>query len=255
MTISEYDIIKRLTGKDGGIVVPVHLAGREFNNVEEAGTAFASHLEEQRTHIWSAATVIAAADCQAIGANKDEASIRKITADSLRHFAGLFGDRDIETIRRWLKIGLVFPETTADGEIVRDMSRPVNLYLSALGAMAYDDDPVMWVVRAIDNDWPVHELTQRIKAAHIDGPLRIVSVRNLFDYTIPAPQNGGVSVGTIIEQLAEIVYAAFHSPYMTADGEVEEIIVKVAVKRSKRNGVSTTTEAAATAAQAVPEGA
>jgi len=263
MTISEHDIIKWMT-VGGRVQVPPHLAALEFNSVEEAGSEFATHLESQREAIWHMADVIAAGTLQAVLAcDGDSASVRRATADSLRHFAGLYGDRDIETIRRYLKIGLVYPET-ANGDLVRVTTKPINLYLSALGALAYDDDPVQWVTRAIDNDWSVSELTQRIRAAHSDGPVQIVTMRNLYDYTLPGdgvipvayitpPVAAAIeaavrrpaqippldadayTAAAIATQVIESIYLALKNPGAKSNGKIESFDVKVVARYSKPN--------------------
>ncbi len=184
MTVSEYTIIDRATDANGRVIIPPHLA-LEFTSDDEADAALIDRAASRRIIAWQESDIIAGRILLALN-RCSTATDRRSTMDAkLRHYAHLFGDIHRETARKRFKCGYWFPPTTADGQLVRVPDKPITLYENALVALRYDDDPVAWVLWAIDNDIPAHKVRQYIEAAHSEGPAVITTRPLLFDGSLP----------------------------------------------------------------------
>lgn len=185
MTISEYAVIDRITNTEGRVVIPPHLA-LEFNSDDEADAALIERAGDRRQIMWQEADIIASRVLYALTLCDSGADRRRVTADRLRHYAYLFGDIHPETARKRLNCGVIYPPQTAAGEVVRAIDKPITLYENALVALRYDDDPVRWVLYALEHDIPAHKIRQYIEAEHSEGPAYITTYPTLFSQSIPS---------------------------------------------------------------------
>lgn len=222
MPVSLEQVLDSMRNEMGRVIIPPHLASREYDSLEEAVSDGVSYMEQMRRSAWNSGDVIASQYLPL-----EEETRRKVSqglmppqervdalAGMVRHFASQYGV-DAETIRRWLKIAVIFPEEVdgEDGpEALRVYSVAINVYLTALEALRYEADRasvIQWALDAVDNDWTAFRLRQEIKTrydAENRGP--VLKVREFFNHELPGDMDKEDAIDVVVKALLTAYAAA-----------------------------------------------
>jgi len=231
MAITVEAIIDSLRDGQGRVVIPPHLARREYDNLEQAVSEGVSYMEGLRQSTWQCGDVIAAAYLQTEVLLADAPATERATALAalVRHFASQYGV-DPETVRRWLKVATIFPETHIgpDGPVqIRDYSVAINVYLTGLEALRYGvsrDEVLDLVSEAIGNDWNPHTLRQVIQKRYDpDGIGPITTVREWLNHELP----GDMDREDVITQIADAINTAYAAAGQFNNGPLMSLAVEV----------------------------